>query len=70
MARQEQLEKPRSARREDAPLANAQPNPAVIERGQELKEQIDQLMDEIDGLLDEVRQSGFTIEEYVQKGGE
>lgn len=45
-----------------------QANPKVVEKGQRLKEEMDELVDEIDKVLEE-NASEF-VKNYVQKGGE
>jgi ubiquitin-like protein Pup len=45
-----------------------QPDQAVIEKGEEIKEDLDRLLDEIDEILEE--DSEEFVENYVQRGGE
>lgn len=45
-----------------------QANPQVAEKGQRLKEEMDELVDEIDKVLEE--NAAEFVKNYVQKGGE
>lgn len=45
-----------------------QPNPAVVEKGRKLKEDIDKLLDEIDEVLEENAEE--FVKSYVQRGGQ
>ena len=45
-----------------------QANPKVAEKGQRLKEEMDELVDEIDKVLEE--NAAEFVKNYVQKGGE
>ena len=45
-----------------------QANPKVVEKGQRLKEEMDELVDEIDKVLEE--NAAEFVKNYVQKGGE
>tara|TARA_Y100000588_G_scaffold109051_1_gene119570 strand:- start:135 stop:335 length:201 start_codon:yes stop_codon:yes gene_type:complete len=66
MAEREQVRRERVEREsEDVEEAAA---PAVSERGERLKEELDDLLDEIDGVL-ETNAEEF-VKSYVQKGGE
>lgn len=63
----EQERKVRSTRdpRDEAEVA---PNPEVVKKGKELKENIDQLLDEIDEVLEENAEE--FVKSYVQRGGQ
>jgi ubiquitin-like protein Pup len=52
-------------RREEAPAAH---NPEIVEKGKQMKENIDKLLDEIDSVLEENAEE--FVKNYVQKGGE
>lgn len=43
-------------------------NPEIVEKGKQMKEDIDQLLDEIDSVLEENAEE--FVKNYVQKGGE
>jgi ubiquitin-like protein Pup len=43
-------------------------NPEVVEKGKQMKEDIDKLLDEIDSVLEENAEE--FVKNYVQKGGE
>ncbi len=43
-------------------------DPAVVEKGKKIKEDIDELMEEIDNVLEENAEE--FVKNYVQKGGE
>lgn len=47
---------------------SATPNPEIVEKGKEIKEDIDKLLDEIDAVLEENAEE--FVKNYVQKGGE
>lgn len=47
---------------------DVRPNPKVAEKGQRLKEEMDDLVDEIDQVLEE--NAAEFVKNYVQKGGE
>jgi ubiquitin-like protein Pup len=64
MAEREQKRKPAPAREEEV-VADA---PAVSERGEKLKADLDDLLDEIDEVL-ETNAEDF-VRSYVQKGGQ
>ncbi|MGE0795878.1 MAG: ubiquitin-like protein Pup [Acidimicrobiia bacterium] len=64
MAEREQKRKPAPAREEEV-VADA---PAVSERGEKLKADLDDLLDEIDDVL-ETNAEDF-VRSYVQKGGQ
>jgi ubiquitin-like protein Pup len=64
MAEREQKRKPAPAREEEV-VAEA---PAVSERGEKLKADLDDLLDEIDEVL-ETNAEDF-VRSYVQKGGQ
>ena len=66
MAEREQVRRERVERDpESAEEAVAQ---AVTERGERLKEELDDLLDEIDGVLESNAEE--FVKSYVQKGGE
>ncbi len=46
----------------------AVPNAEVVEKGKQMKEDIDKLLDEIDSVLEENAEE--FVKNYVQKGGE
>ena len=48
--------------------ASATPNAEVVEKGKQMKEDIDKLLDEIDSVLEENAEE--FVKNYVQKGGE
>jgi ubiquitin-like protein Pup len=52
-------------RRDEASTAH---NPEIVEKGKQMKEDIDQLLDEIDSVLEENAEE--FVKNYVQKGGE
>lgn len=52
-------------RRDEASAAH---NPEVVEKGKQMKEDIDKLLDEIDSVLEENAEE--FVKNYVQKGGE
>jgi ubiquitin-like protein Pup len=69
MASEQERKKQRIA--EPAPEDQAQeasPNPATLEKGKKLKEDIDRLLDEIDEVLEENAEE--FVRSYVQQGGE
>jgi ubiquitin-like protein Pup len=65
MAEREQKRKPAPAREDEEVVADA---PAVSERGEKLKADLDDLLDEIDDVL-ETNAEDF-VRSYVQKGGQ
>ena len=64
MAEREQVRKPAPAERE----AETTAAPAVSERGEEIKAELDDLLDEIDEVL-ETNAEEF-VKSYIQKGGQ
>lgn len=44
------------------------PNPAIVEKGKKIKEDVDNLIDEIDDILEENAEE--FVKGYIQKGGE
>ena len=66
MAEREQVRRERVER--DPESAEETVAQAVTERGERLKEELDDLLDEIDGVL-ETNAEEF-VKSYVQKGGE
>lgn len=64
MAEREQKRKPVPERQE----TEVEETPAVSERGEKIKAELDDLLDEIDEVLD-VNAEEF-VRSYVQKGGE
>jgi ubiquitin-like protein Pup len=65
MEKQERKQEPK---REPQGKEEVKANPAVIEAGKKMKEDIDKLVDEIDSVL-ETNAEEF-VKNYVQKGGE
>ncbi len=55
----------KAGRRDEASTAH---NPEIVEKGKQMKEDIDQLLDEIDSVLEENAEE--FVKNYVQKGGE
>ncbi|HET7875278.1 MAG TPA: ubiquitin-like protein Pup [Methylomirabilota bacterium] len=53
----------KSLEREDAPG-----NPALVKKGEKIKEDLDNLLDEIDDLLEENAEE--FVRSYVQRGGQ
>lgn len=47
---------------------DATANPKTVEKGKQLKEDMDKLVDEIDAVL--VKNAGEFVRAYVQRGGE
>ncbi|MBC8364485.1 MAG: ubiquitin-like protein Pup [Actinobacteria bacterium] len=66
MAEREQVRRERSGR--DPESVDEATAPAISERGERLKDELDDLLDEIDGVL-ETNAEEF-VKSYVQKGGE
>ena len=66
MAEREQVRRERVER--DPESAEETVAPAVTERGERLKEELDDLLDEIDGVLESNAEE--FVKSYVQKGGE
>ena len=64
MPEREQKKKPAPKEREEV----VEEAPAASERGEKLKEDIDDLLDEIDSVLEENAEE--FVRNYVQKGGE
>jgi prokaryotic ubiquitin-like protein Pup len=64
MPERERKQKPAPKEREDA----VEEVPASSERGEKLKEDIDDLLDEIDSVLEDNAEE--FVRNYVQKGGE
>ena len=64
MAEREQIRKTTS----DRPEAEVDEAPAVSEKGEKLKAELDDLLDEIDEVLEENAEE--FVRSYVQKGGE
>jgi ubiquitin-like protein Pup len=64
MAERERKQKPAPAKRDEAVAEAAAPS----ERGEKLKDELDELLDEIDAVL-ESNAEDF-VRSYVQKGGE
>jgi ubiquitin-like protein Pup len=67
MANQQQLSK-QDVKRDEAAPAEVTASPAVQEKGEKLKSEMDALLDEIDGVL-EANADQF-VKSYVQKGGQ
>ena len=65
MAEREQKKKQAPGKREEEVVEDA---PATSERGEKLKEDIDDLLDEIDSVLEDNAEE--FVRNYVQKGGE
>ena len=66
MAEREQVRRERVER--DPEAAEETVAQAVTERGERLKEELDDLLDEIDGVLESNAEE--FVKSYVQKGGE
>ncbi len=66
MAEREQVRRERVER--DPESAEETVGQAVTERGERLKEELDDLLDEIDGVLESNAEE--FVKSYVQKGGE
>jgi ubiquitin-like protein Pup len=64
MAEREQIRKTPSEKAE----VEVEETPAVSEKGEKLKGELDDLLDEIDGVLEENAQE--FVDSYVQKGGQ
>lgn len=58
----------KAARRQKPPEEEAAPNPAVVEKGKELKKGLDKVLDEIDTVLEQNAEE--FVKNYVQRGGE
>ena len=67
MDKQEQKREPQKADRSQG-HDDVRANPKVAEKGQKLKEEMDDLVDEIDKVLEE--NAAEFVKNYVQKGGE
>ena len=65
MAERERKQKPAPEKREEEVVEDA---PAASERGEKLKEDIDDLLDEIDSVLEDNAEE--FVRSYVQKGGQ
>ena len=65
MAEREQKKKQAPGKREEEVVEEA---PATSERGEKLKEDIDDLLDEIDSVLEDNAEE--FVRNYVQKGGQ
>jgi ubiquitin-like protein Pup len=65
MPERERKQKPEPKEREEEVVEEA---PATSERGEKLKEDIDDLLDEIDSVLEDNAEE--FVRNYVQKGGE
>ena len=64
MAEREQKRKPASSRTEEV----VEEAPAVSEKGEKIKAELDDLLDEIDEVLEDNAEE--FVRSYVQKGGE
>ena len=64
MAEREQKKKPAPAKQDEV----VEDAPAVSEKGEKIKAELDDLLDEIDEVLDENAEE--FVRSYVQKGGE
>jgi len=67
MDKQERKREPQKSDRSQG-QDEVQANPHVAEKGQRLKEEMDELVDEIDKVLEE--NAAEFVKNYVQKGGE
>ena len=67
MDKQERKREPQKSDRSQG-QDEVQANPQVAEKGQRLKEEMDELVDEIDKVLEE--NAAEFVKNYVQKGGE
>lgn len=67
MDKQDQKREPKKTDRSQG-HEDVRPNPKVSEKGQRLKEEMDDLVDEIDKVLEE--NAAEFVKNYVQKGGE
>ncbi len=67
MDKQEQKREPQKSDRPQG-QDDVRANPKVAEKGQKLKEEMDDLVDEIDKVLEE--NAAEFVKNYVQKGGE
>ena len=65
MPERERKQKPAPKEREEEVVEDA---PATNERGEKLKEEMDDLLDEIDSVLEDNAEE--FVRNYVQKGGE
>ena len=65
MAERERKQKPAPEKRDEETVEEM---PATSERGEKLKEDIDDLLDEIDSVLEDNAEE--FVRSYVQKGGE
>lgn len=65
---QEQEQKRTPRRGEGAPPAEEGGQSTAVQRGERLKEEIDELLDEIDEVLEENAEE--FVKSYVQRGGE
>lgn len=64
----EQEKKKSTKVEQTAPKEEVTPNPKIIEKGKEIKEELDRLMDKIDDVLEENAEA--FVKSYIQKGGE
>ena len=64
MPERERKQKPAPKKREEV----VEEAPATSERGEKIKEELDELLDEIDSVLEENAEE--FVRSYVQKGGE
>ena len=68
MAEQEQKRKGSSARSSETDTEVEEAAPAVSERGEKIKAELDDLLDEIDEVLEDNAEE--FVRNYVQKGGQ
>jgi len=64
MAEREQKKKPAPAKQDEV----VEESPAVSEKGEKIKAELDELLDEIDEVLEDNAEE--FVRNYVQKGGE